>query len=162
VVFWIVTRRRVVNNYHTTPCNNPEDHRFHQHRGGSLKSGFLQRILVQSNMSDVSAGDIHFQFRPVYTTKLAGFRFSVRPIGCPETSVRNYHSTLCKIPKERRSQNDVTLQFTLINPYRNVPFPVESWSTVFPPCISVYMYIYTYTCAHARTHTHIHFAFFIC
>jgi hypothetical protein len=27
-----------VNNYHTTPCNNPEDHRFHQHRGGSLKS----------------------------------------------------------------------------------------------------------------------------
>jgi hypothetical protein len=27
-----------VNNYHTTPCNNPEDHRFHQHCGGSLKS----------------------------------------------------------------------------------------------------------------------------
>jgi hypothetical protein len=27
-----------VNNYHTTPCNYPEDHRFHQHRGGSLKS----------------------------------------------------------------------------------------------------------------------------
>jgi hypothetical protein len=26
-----------VNDYHTTPCNNPEDHRFHQHRGGSLK-----------------------------------------------------------------------------------------------------------------------------
>jgi uncharacterized membrane protein YbaN (DUF454 family) len=29
-----------VNNYHTTPCNNPEDQRFHQHRGGSLKSKF--------------------------------------------------------------------------------------------------------------------------
>jgi hypothetical protein len=27
-----------LKNYHTTPCNNPEDHRFHQHRGGSLKS----------------------------------------------------------------------------------------------------------------------------
>jgi hypothetical protein len=27
-----------VHNYHTTPCNNPEDHRFRQHRGGSLKS----------------------------------------------------------------------------------------------------------------------------
>jgi hypothetical protein len=26
-----------VNDYHTTPCNYPEDHRFHQHRGGSLK-----------------------------------------------------------------------------------------------------------------------------
>jgi hypothetical protein len=49
VVFWVITRRRVgigkercpetsVNNYHTTLCNNPEDHRFHQHRGGSLKS----------------------------------------------------------------------------------------------------------------------------
>jgi len=24
--------------------------------------------------------------------------------GCPETSARNYHLTLCKIPKERRSQ----------------------------------------------------------
>jgi hypothetical protein len=27
-----------VNNYHTTPCNYPEDHRLHQHRGASLKS----------------------------------------------------------------------------------------------------------------------------
>ena len=26
------------------------------------------------------------------------------PIGCPETSARNYHSTLRKIPEERRSQ----------------------------------------------------------
>jgi hypothetical protein len=27
------------------------------------------------------------------------------PIGCPETSVRNYHSTLCKIPEERRCKS---------------------------------------------------------
>jgi hypothetical protein len=27
-----------VNNYHTMRCNYPEDHRLHQHRGGSLKS----------------------------------------------------------------------------------------------------------------------------
>jgi hypothetical protein len=26
-----------VNSYHTTLCNIPEDRRFHQHRGGSLK-----------------------------------------------------------------------------------------------------------------------------
>ena len=26
------------------------------------------------------------------------------PTGCPETSVRNYHYTLCNIPEERRSQ----------------------------------------------------------
>jgi hypothetical protein len=40
VAFWVITWRLVVkvNNYHTTPCNNPEDHRFYQHRGGSLKS----------------------------------------------------------------------------------------------------------------------------
>jgi hypothetical protein len=37
VVFWVITRRRVVIIY-TTPCNNPEDRRFHQHRHGSLKS----------------------------------------------------------------------------------------------------------------------------
>jgi hypothetical protein len=28
-------------DYHTTPCNYPEDHRFHQHSGGSLKSIFF-------------------------------------------------------------------------------------------------------------------------
>jgi hypothetical protein len=28
----------------------------------------------------------------------------IGPIGCPETSVRNYHSALGKIPKQRRSQ----------------------------------------------------------
>jgi hypothetical protein len=41
VVFWVITRRRVVIIYHTTPCNYPEDHRFHQYRGGSLKSRSL-------------------------------------------------------------------------------------------------------------------------
>jgi hypothetical protein len=30
-----------VNNYHTTPCNVPEERRSHQHRGGSLKSLFI-------------------------------------------------------------------------------------------------------------------------
>jgi hypothetical protein len=49
VVFWVITRRRVVINYNTTPCNYPEDHRFHQHRGGSLKSRPLQHCLKQNN-----------------------------------------------------------------------------------------------------------------
>jgi hypothetical protein len=30
-----------VNNYHMTPCNYPEDHRLHQHRGRSLKSRII-------------------------------------------------------------------------------------------------------------------------
>ena len=65
VLFWDITRRCVVilygrfrttcrshlygsrvltrpetsvNNYHTTPCNIPEERRSYQHRGGSLKS----------------------------------------------------------------------------------------------------------------------------
>jgi hypothetical protein len=37
-VFWGITRRRVVTVYHMTPRNTPEDHIFHQNRGGSLKS----------------------------------------------------------------------------------------------------------------------------
>ena len=50
MVFWVITRRRVViillNNYHTTPCNKTEDHRFHEHRGGSLKySRLFVRLL---------------------------------------------------------------------------------------------------------------------
>jgi hypothetical protein len=32
------------------------------------------------------------------------------PIGCPETSVQNYHSTLRNIAEERRSQDLIDLQ----------------------------------------------------
>jgi hypothetical protein len=39
-LFWDATRLRVVNNYHTTARNIPEERRSHQHRGGSLKSRF--------------------------------------------------------------------------------------------------------------------------
>jgi hypothetical protein len=35
-----------VNNYHTTPCNYPEDHKFHQHRGGSLKSNLTTNVNI--------------------------------------------------------------------------------------------------------------------
>jgi hypothetical protein len=71
VVFWVITRRHVVisyrrfgtmyrshphgsrfrvgtsvNNHHTMPCNNPEDHRFHQHRGRSLKSRSFYLLVI--------------------------------------------------------------------------------------------------------------------
>ena len=29
------------------------------------------------------------------------------PIGCPEASLRKYHSMLCNVPEERRSQSAV-------------------------------------------------------
>jgi hypothetical protein len=44
-----------VNNYHTTPRNIQEERRYHQHRGGSLKSrpytllvGFFLKVYRQS------------------------------------------------------------------------------------------------------------------
>jgi hypothetical protein len=39
-----------VNNYHTTPCNYPEDHRFHQHRDGSLKSRSVTEKLGRNQL----------------------------------------------------------------------------------------------------------------
>jgi hypothetical protein len=41
-------RETSVNNYHTTPCNVPEEHRSHQHRGGSIKSRVTPSILTHS------------------------------------------------------------------------------------------------------------------
>jgi hypothetical protein len=46
-VFWGITRRRVVTVYRTTPCNTPEDRRFDQHPGGSLKSKFPTLIAMR-------------------------------------------------------------------------------------------------------------------
>jgi hypothetical protein len=49
-VFWGITRRRVVNNYHTTSRKPTEDRRFHQHRGGSPKSRYLyERLSSKEN-----------------------------------------------------------------------------------------------------------------
>jgi hypothetical protein len=40
-----------VNNYHTTPCNYPKDHRLHQHRGGSLKSRLIMINVTERDKS---------------------------------------------------------------------------------------------------------------
>jgi hypothetical protein len=42
--FWGIMRHRVVNNYHTTLRNTPEDRRFHQHRSESLKLRLVKFI----------------------------------------------------------------------------------------------------------------------
>jgi hypothetical protein len=46
-----VVPKRQLNNYHTTPCNYPEDHRLHQHRGVSLKSKLSSLLLLPSNVT---------------------------------------------------------------------------------------------------------------
>jgi hypothetical protein len=50
-VFWGITRRRVVNNYHTTLSNTSEDRRFHQHRGGSLKSIIIKSLMMRAKVA---------------------------------------------------------------------------------------------------------------
>jgi hypothetical protein len=58
------------------------------------------------------------------------------PIGCPETSVRNYHSTLCKIPKESRShlhckgslQSRIIRQLTCITTPKEKYFCPSCWT----------------------------------
>jgi len=49
----------------------------------------------------------------------------MRPIGCPETLVSDYHSTLHNIPGERRSQNVSTTQ-----PWRH-PLPFKTPENAF-------------------------------
>ena len=48
-----------VNNYHTTPCNTPEDRRFHQHRGGSLKSMLVYCSFPQSLQVNVAVAPLN-------------------------------------------------------------------------------------------------------
>jgi len=38
------------------------------------------------------------------------------PIGCPETSVRNYYYTLRNIPDERRSRRKTEIEFLFFVP----------------------------------------------
>jgi hypothetical protein len=47
-----------VNNYHTTPCNIPEERGSHQHRGGSLKSRSVQVKVVQKDKDRDGGGFI--------------------------------------------------------------------------------------------------------
>jgi hypothetical protein len=39
-----------------------------------------------------------------FTPEGRSWPLKMGPIRCPETSVKNYHSTLCYTPEERRSQ----------------------------------------------------------
>jgi hypothetical protein len=53
-LFWDITRSRVVNVYHTTPRNIPEECRSNQHRGRSLKSMYVGICLEGLRKSTIS------------------------------------------------------------------------------------------------------------
>jgi hypothetical protein len=60
------------------------------------------------DISKLRVAIIYRRFGTKYRSHLQGSRSPRRPlkmgsIRCPETSVKNYHSTLCNIPEERRS-----------------------------------------------------------
>jgi len=45
-VFWDITQRMVVRNYHYSLCNNSEERRYHLLRGGGLKSRMHVNVLI--------------------------------------------------------------------------------------------------------------------
>jgi hypothetical protein len=54
-----------VNDYQTTPCNNPEESRFHQNHGGSLKSSYIPmlRLVFEHNSSARAVEGTTYTFR---------------------------------------------------------------------------------------------------
>jgi hypothetical protein len=59
-----------VNNYHTTPCNYPEDHRFHQHRGVSLKSRLNWKKAIVVPIYKGGDRSVVGNYRPVSLTSV--------------------------------------------------------------------------------------------
>jgi hypothetical protein len=49
---------------------------------------------------------------PIHVTRV----FNVEPIGCPETSVRNYYYTLCNSPEEDSSQRQTAFLYVNLCP----------------------------------------------
>ena len=54
-----------------------------------------------------SSGNFLVKFRDIMTVPSAGFNLKMRPIGCSETSVRNYHYSLRNNPEERSPSSRV-------------------------------------------------------
>ena len=83
-------------NYHTTLCNNPEDHRSHQHRGGSLKSRFQDQCLDVTKTIDrfvIYVDRLTLYLEAFVEFILAPFYFQVTldvvKEGCAEQQVEN-------------------------------------------------------------------------
>jgi hypothetical protein len=86
----------------------------HRHRAGMI-SGFSRDIDEICALLDATQRRVVFldwRFGPTYRSHLHGFRgpwrksfwpLKMGPIGCPETSAQNFHSTLRNIPGGRGS-----------------------------------------------------------
>jgi hypothetical protein len=104
VVFWVITRRRVVIIYRrfgTAYRSHLHESRFQEERkpvARKLVSSYW--LVVTSHVSPPRCAD---QF-PCYRLSflLESWPVKVGPIRCPETSVNNYHTTPCNYPEDRR------------------------------------------------------------
>jgi hypothetical protein len=96
---------RNVGNYHSALCNIAEDRRPHlQFRKHSL--GLHKIYVTYPKLNLWLMG--HFseacqEIQEGLSSWISWF-LKMGLIGCPETSVRNYHYTLRNIPEERRSE----------------------------------------------------------
>jgi len=61
-------------------------------------------IALSADFTQLRAVVSYPRFGTAHWYRLQGSSLKMGPIGCPETSARNYHSTLRKIPKEGRFQ----------------------------------------------------------
>ena len=73
----------------------------HTHTTGRTRIDWLIRSLQKSITPNY--------YRILHMTSWSACPLKMGPTGCPKMSARNYHFTLCKIPKECRSQH--SLQF---------------------------------------------------
>jgi hypothetical protein len=97
---------RNVGSYHSALCNIAEERRPHlQFRRHSL--GLHKKYVTYPKLNLWLMGHFSEASQEIQEglSSWISWPLKMGPIGCPETSVRNYHSTLRIIPEERRSKN---------------------------------------------------------
>jgi hypothetical protein len=67
----------------------------------ALSGQFLEMIHVHVLSNSIMRGDIYFRFGTTYRSHFKDQESKKGPIGCPETSVRNYHYPLRNNSEER-------------------------------------------------------------
>ena len=112
---------RNVVNYHSAPCNIAEERRSHlQFRRNSL--GLHKKYVTYPKLNLWLMGHFSEASQEIQEdiSSWISLPLKMGPIGCPETSVRNYHYTLRNIPEECRSEKLSCLLNYFINIYHRI------------------------------------------